>query len=141
MIIQIPLGRPGGSLGDKDLGHQLFGRCFAVAAGNANHPCGKPLAVPCGEVLKGGQRIGDCDPGSTVGLSDRERRRKKKAGRSAFHRSRDIAMAIDPLPGERNEQRLGYDMARINADRGKECVRATPSERASGGGADVVRAQ
>ena len=111
MIIQIPLGCQCGSLGAKDLGHEFFGRCFAIAAGNANHPCGKPLAVPGGEVLEGGQRIGDCDPGSTVGLPDRERRRKKKAGRSALHRSRDIAMAIDPLAGERDEQRLGRDVA------------------------------
>ena len=141
VIIQIPLGRPGGSLGGKDLGHQLFGRCFAVAAGNANHPRGKPLAVPGGEVLEGGQRIGDGDPGSAIRLPDRESRRKKKAGRSALHRSRDIAVAIDPLAGERDEQRLGRDVARINADRGKQRVWTPPPERSSGSGTDVVRVE
>lgn len=141
VIIQIPLGRPGGSLGGKDLGHQLFGRCFAVAAGDPNHPCGQPLAVPGSEVLERDQWVGDFDSSGVVRRYDRESRRKKKAGRSALHRSRDIAMTIDPLPGERDEQRLGSNVARINADRGKERVRTPPPERSSGSGADVVRAQ
>ena len=57
MIIQIALGCQCVPLSREDLGHELFGRCFAIAAGNADDLGRKPPPVPGCQVLERGQGI------------------------------------------------------------------------------------
>ena len=70
MIIQIALGGQGWALVGEDLRHELFGGCFAVATGNADHCGWQLLAVPSRQVLERSQGIVDANTDCPVGRRD-----------------------------------------------------------------------
>ena len=128
MVVEIALRGERGPLRGEDLGRQLFGRGFSVAARHADDGRRESPGVPAGKVLECGQRIVHRDAGCTRGWRERLSPVEEKPRCTARYRVRNVAMAIGPGAGQRYEQGVRFDVPRIDAHRTKRDVRLSPTQ-------------